>query len=462
MKQFPHHVFREYDIRGIADSEITPEFAYRLGMAFAAAILPENEQRPVVVGRDVRLSGPALQQAVMEGLNDAGIDVLDLDMAPTPLAYYAVYHYNASGCIHVTASHNPAAYNGFKMMRGRSSLHGHEIQILKNTMLQPLASAWPSGHLKHASVHDIYQRFVVADCPIDRPLKVVIDAGNGPAGIIAAPIYRSLGCEVIELYCEPDGHFPNHHPDPTIEENMRDLSAAVRAHKADLGIGFDGDGDRIGLVDERGSMVAGDMLLLLLARRLLIQHPGATIISEVKSSQHLYDSIASAGGKAIMWRTGHSLIKAKMKETGALLAGEMNGHLFFADRFYGFDDAVYAGARIMQMIAENNCPLSELVAELPPSVVTPEIRIDFPDETKFGLIEAAQLHFEQYGYDINTVDGLRIQFRNGPEGYGWGLLRASNTQPAIVMRFEASNEIVLQQIRGEIEGWLRQQTTATV
>ncbi|MDX8406508.1 MAG: phosphomannomutase/phosphoglucomutase, partial [Mariprofundus sp.] len=274
--------------------------------------------------------------------------------------------------------------------------------------------------------------------------------------ILAAPIYRELGCEVIELYCEPDGRFPNHHPDPTVEANMRDLADTVRKHDADLGIGFDGDGDRIGLVDELGQMVPGDMLLLLLSKRLLQQHPGATIISEAKSSQHLYEGIRAAGGTGVMWRTGHSLIKAKMKETGALLAGEMNGHIFFADRFFGFDDAVYAGARIMQMLADSNSTISAMLAELPHSETTPEIRIAFPDDQKFKLIDKARAHFSSLGYQINTVDGLRIQYGDH-SNWGWALLRASNTEAAIVLRYEAVNMQLMKAIRSEIETWLNSQ-----
>lgn len=459
MKQFPHHVFREYDIRGIADTEISEVLGYRLGMAFART-LPEGEKRPVIVGRDVRLSGPTLQKAVMQGLIDAGIDVLDMGMGPTPLAYYAVFHVGAAGCIQVTASHNPADHNGFKMMKGRDSLHGHEIQALKELMQEQLPKAAKPGLTGSIDIREIYHRLIVADCPLSRPLKVVIDAGNGPSGIVAAPAYRSLGCEVIELYCEPDGRFPNHHPDPTVEANMRDLADAVRAHQADIGIGFDGDGDRIGIVDECGTLIAGDMLLLLLAKQLLARYPGSTVISEAKSSQHLYEGIRAAGGIAVMWRTGHSLIKAKMKETGALLAGEMNGHFFFADRFFGFDDAVYAGARIMQLLAESRQPLSGLVAALPRSETTPEIRLPFPDDKKFGLIATARAHFASRGYQINTVDGLRIQYGDR-ESWGWALLRASNTEAAIVLRFEAVNKTLLHSIRNEVEQWLNSQTVFT-
>ena len=303
--------------------------------------------------------------------------------------------------------------------------------------------------LSYFDVTPGYADFVDRDIHLKRPLKVVIDAGNGPSGIIAAPIYRKLGCEVIELYCEPDGTFPNHHPDPTVAANMQDISKTVRKHHADLGIAFDGDGDRIGVVDEKGAIIWGDMLLMLLARKLLKHHPGATIISEVKCSQHMYDDIAAHGGKPIMWRTGHSPIKAKMKETGALLAGEMSGHMFFADRFFGFDDAVYAGARVMQMIAAVDIPASAMLASLPHSATTPEIRIDCPDARKFSLVEEAKKHFSEAGYNIIDVDGMRIRFDDG-----WGLLRASNTQPALVLRFEAPDEQRLNQIRSLIETWL--------
>ena len=451
MNDFPHHIFREYDIRGIAGTDITTGFAYQLGKAFAD-MLPKDEHQPISVARDVRLSGEALQQAVMQGLCDAGIDVLDLGMQPTPLAYYSVFEMHTAGCIVITASHNPAQYNGFKLMVGKESLHGKDIQKLKALMQKNIPYARQPGNIKSISIQHMYEDFVVRDCILKRPLKVVIDAGNGPSGIIAAPLYRRMGCEVIALHCQPDGNFPNHHPDPTVEENMQDLVHAVCAHHADLGIAFDGDGDRIGVVDEQGNMIWSDMLLLILARELLKTHVGATIISEIKSSEHLYAGIHQAGGKAIMWRTGHSLMKAKMKETGALLAGEMSGHIFFADRFYGFDDAVYAGARLLQIISQTHHPLSALFSDIPTSVTTPEIRIPCPEDKKFSLIEKAKCHFNNLGYDMIDIDGIRIQFDDG-----WALLRASNTQPALTLRFEASNQTQLQHIRSIVEDWLELQ-----
>ncbi len=448
MNRFPHHVFREYDIRGIAGRDITPAFARALGQAHAA-MLPAHDDRPVVIGRDVRESGPELMTAVIEGATSAGRDVLDIGMVPTPLAYFAVHHLDAAGCIQVTASHNPAEYNGFKMMLGKESLHGEAIQRLMTLMENPPEPASEPGRTQAMDVQPDYHRFVVEDCPLARPLKVVIDAGNGPSGVIAAPIYRDMGCEVVELYCEPDGRFPNHHPDPTVAENMRDLSRTVVDSGADLGIAFDGDGDRIGVVDETGRIIHGDMLLLILARDLLARHPGATIISEVKCSRHMYADIEARGGRAIMWRTGHSPIKAKMKETGALLAGEMSGHMFFADRFFGFDDAVYAGARLMQAVAAQPGPISGMLADVPPSVTTPEIRVDCPDERKFGLVEEARAHFAAAGCDIIDVDGVRLEFDDG-----WALLRASNTQPSLVLRFEASSQARLNELRQMVEGWL--------
>jgi phosphomannomutase/phosphoglucomutase len=449
MNDFPHHIFREYDIRGIAYSDITQDFAYQLGKAFAS-MLPQNTL-PITVARDARLSGEVLQQAIMQGLTDAGRDVLDIGMVPTPLAYFSVFKLHTAGCMIVTASHNPSEYNGFKLMMGKESLHGKDIQKLKALMQSDIGNTSKQGKISKKNIQPDYEHFVVQDCPLERPLKVVIDAGNGPSGVVAAPVYRQLGCEVIELYCQPDGNFPNHHPDPTVEDNLKDLAQKVCETKADLGIAFDGDGDRIGVVDEHGTMIWSDMLLLLLATELLKKYPKATIISEIKSSEHLYTGIRQAGGKAIMWRTGHSPIKAKMKETGALLAGEMSGHIFYADRFYGFDDAVYAGARLMQILAQYKQPISTLFDSMPKSVTTAEIRIPCPEEQKSNIVEKAKKHFQKQGYTIIDIDGMRIQFDDG-----WGLLRASNTQPALTLRFEASNSIQLEYIRNLLQAWLKQ------
>jgi len=450
VESFPHQVFREYDIRGIAGKQITEQFAYALAVAYVQ-LLPKGNSKPVVVARDVRLSGLQLQQAIIHGLRKHGVDVIDLGMVPTPMAYYAVYHLHAAGCIMVTASHNPAEYNGFKLMLGQESFHGTCLQKLKKMMLEGFAKpADKQGSLQYQDLSHVYTDFVIQDCKLTRPLKVVIDAGNGPAGLVAAPVYRGLGCDVVELYCEPDGRFPNHHPDPTVESNMQDMAEKVREVGADLGIAFDGDGDRIGVVDEQGHIIWGDMLLLLFARELLLSHPGATIISEAKSSQLLYDDIQKRGGNALMGRTGHSLMKAKMKETGALLAGEMSGHFFFADRFFGFDDAVYAGARLMQLLAAQTLPISSLLNDLPVKVSTPEIRVACSDAEKFAIVAAATQYFSDAGYVMNTIDGMRLSHRDG-----WALLRASNTQPALVLRYEADDAESLQQLRFLLENWLK-------
>ncbi len=450
MLPLPNHVFREYDIRGIFGKEISLDFAYRLGLAYAF-FLKDASKGPVVVGRDVRISGPDLQAALVRGLVTGGCNVVDIGMVPTPLAYFAVHQLGASGCIVITGSHNPPDYNGFKMMRGLDSLHGEDIRTLRRIMQQKLPPSATTGQIRHLDTITTYEDFVQRDIFLARPLKVVIDAGNGAAGPVAWPIYQRLGCEVTKLYCEPDGHFPNHHPDPTVVENLNDLSRTVRKQGADLGIAFDGDGDRIGVVDEKGAVIWGDMLLLLLSRYLLKEHPGATIISEVKCSQHMYDDIAAHGGNAIMWRTGHSPIKAKMKETGALLAGEMSGHIFFADRYFGHDDAIYAGARLLEVIADQNQPVSRIFEDLPQTITTPEIRVDCPDQKKFDVIEEAKAHFGSLGYEIIDIDGMRLKFRDG-----WALLRASNTQPSLVLRFEAPNETRLNEMRNMLEDWLKE------
>ena len=445
--------FREYDVRGIYGREITEELARRLGRAYAAML--GASPLPVIIGRDVRPSGKALRDALAKGLTEAGLDVVDIGVVPTPLAYFGVFELPAAGCIVITASHNPSEYNGFKMMMGREALHGEAIQKLAALVEEGATPARArKGEVRTLDIVPRYHEFVVRDCAFGagaRQLKVVIDAGNGPAGVVAAPIYRALGCEVVELYCEPDGTFPNHHPDPVVDANLADLIARVREEGADLGIAFDGDGDRIGVVDEQGNIVRGDMLLVIFGRALLAEHPGATIISEVKCSERMYADLRARGGHVIMWKTGHSPIKAKMKETGALLAGEMSGHVFFADRYHGFDDAIYAGARLLQILARETKPLSALIADLPPAVATPEIRVECPDTEKFAIVEEAKRHFAQLGEEVIDIDGVRVRFGDG----AWGLLRASNTQPALVLRFEAPNEARLAEVRKMFEDWLQ-------
>jgi phosphomannomutase/phosphoglucomutase len=353
------------------------------------------------------------------------------------------------GGIVITGSHNAADYNGFKVCVGKSTIYGEEIQELR-TIVDSGEFARGQGSEEAYPIIPAYQGFLAEQFGRSgEGVKVVVDSGNGTGGPVGPDVFRSMGCEVIELYSEPDGRFPNHHPDPTVEDNMQDLIAAVAEHKADLGIAFDGDADRIGAVDGNGRIIWGDEMLVVFARSILAKNPGATVVSEVKCSQRLFDDIEKHGGKPIMWKVGHSLLKAKMKETGALVAGEMSGHMFFADRYFGYDDAVYAGARLIEIVAESRETLAEILSDLPKTVYTPEIRVECSDEIKFDLAAAALARFREKGFDIIDVDGVRVLFKNG-----WGLIRASNTQPALVMRFEADNEENLTAYRELVEAEL--------
>jgi phosphomannomutase/phosphoglucomutase len=438
-------IFREYDIRGVADRDFDATFARRLGQAFATLAL-EHGASSMSVGRDCRLSSDGYAVALIEGILSTGLGVVELGVVTTPLVYFSIFHWGLDAGIQITGSHNPADYNGFKVCLGREALHGDQIQDLRRR--------FETGAFRHgAGVHERrpivaeYQDYVVANVGrLGRPMRVVVDGGNGTGGPVAPDIYRRLGAEVIELFTDMDGHFPNHHPDPTVEENMADLIRTVVAEKAELGIAFDGDADRIGVVDASGRIIWGDELLVLYSRDVLGRNPGGTIVSEVKCSHRLYDDIARRGGHGIMWKAGHSLLKAKMKETGALLGGEMSGHMFFKERYFGFDDAIYAGARLLEVCARTGKTVAELLADLPPSVTTPEIRVDCPDEVKFAVADRVRDHFRGTGREIIDVDGVRVKFPRG-----WGLVRASNTQPVLVMRFEAETAAELAQYRTTVE-----------
>jgi phosphomannomutase/phosphoglucomutase len=441
-------IFREYDIRGISGVDYDEAFVQALGRAYGTLLRRDNISR-VAVGRDCRVTSPGYHAVLKSGLRAAGVDVVDIGECPSPLMYFSVFHLDLLGGIQVTGSHNPPDHNGFKIMVGKSTIHGEGIQELLR-IIDSGEMATGAGTEEVYPVIPAYlgyleQQFGRAGAGI----KVVVDSGNGTGGPVGPPVYRSMGCHVIEMYSEPDGRFPNHHPDPSEEKNMRDLIARVRAEGADLGIAFDGDSDRLGAVDNEGNIIWGDELLVVFAREVLLRNPGATIVSEVKCSQRLYDDIEKHGGKPIMWKVGHSLLKAKMKETGALLAGEMSGHLFFADRYFGFDDAVYAGARLIEILKRTGKSLSELLSDLPHAVYTPEIRIDCPDDIKFRLAERACERFRELGYDIEDVDGVRIRFEDG-----WGLIRASNTQPVLVTRFESSTQENLTKNRITVESEL--------
>ncbi|MEO5668725.1 MAG: phosphomannomutase/phosphoglucomutase [Bdellovibrionota bacterium] len=442
--------FREYDIRGIADQDLTNDFVWALGRTLGELTKKSGDSR-VYVGQDVRLSSPRLSHALSDGLRAGGVEVRVLSPGPTPLLYFVAYKsekdFQTHTGIMITGSHNPSEYNGFKMVIAGDTLHGDSILALRDSVLK-YQKEFPGLSATPPKTVDLYSRYVEEIAPtitLGRKLKVVLDGGNGAGGPLGLQFYKKLGCEVIPLFCEPDGRFPNHHPDPTVPKNLVDLQAKVLAEKADLGIAFDGDADRIGAVSATGQILFGDHLVLYFARDILKDIPGATIISEVKSSQILYDTLAKWGAKPIIWKTGHSLIKAKLKETGAALAGEMSGHMFFAHRFFGFDDALYAGARLMEGLSNRKESLDEFLASLPPAINTPEIRVDCPDDKKFGIVDKFIAQSKAtYGKDVLDIDGARVKMHGG-----WGLLRASNTQPVLVLRFEAPDRSKLKQIRDD-------------
>ncbi len=434
------NIFREYDIRGKYPEDLNKETAFELGMAFGSYYRSKGAER-VSVGHDCRLSWPDLKEGVIGGLLKSGIDVYDIGMSPTPLLYFSIFELNLDGGIQITGSHNPPEYNGFKVCLGKSTIYGEEIQKIRKILE---ACDFQKGHgcLKEADVFSPYLKYLLQNLrPGNIKRKVAVDAGNGVGGLVGPDVYRAMGVDVVTLFCEPDGNFPNHHPDPTIPEYLVHLNKAVAESSADLGIAFDGDADRIGVVDREGNIIWGDQLMIIFSREILKRHPGATIIGEVKCSQTLYDDIEKHGGAPIMWKAGHSLIKGKMKETGALFAGEMSGHLFFKDRYFGFDDAIYAGARLLEILTSQEKSVSELLEGVPRMVNTPEIRMDCPDDKKFQVVKSLVEEFKKE-YKVIDIDGARVLFDGG-----WGLVRSSNTQPVLVLRFEAVNEKRLEEIR---------------
>ena len=446
----PREIFRQYDIRGRVEESLTDELTFALGWAFGAEIYKKGGRR-VALGRDCRLSGPALMSAFERGVTGAGVDVIQLGVVPTPLVYFALHTLDCDGGVMITGSHNPPQWNGFKLCYGTQALYGAEVQNLRTRIQDPLPIDLdrPIGEVTPFDISAQYLDYVTENIHLgERPLRVVIDAGNGASGPIAEALYTRLGVELIPLYCDPDGRFPNHHPDPTVEANLVDLRAAILSNRADLGVAFDGDGDRVGILDRHGRVIWGDQLMIFFARALLKERPGARVIGEVKCSQTFYDAIRDAGGVGEMWRVGHSLIKARMRETGAPLAGEVSGHIFFADRFFGFDDAAYVGARLIELMSRSPDDLSDWLDALPQQFATPEIRVWCPDEYKERVVQRAIEHYASR-YEVITIDGARIQF---PEG--WGLIRPSNTQPVLVMRFEANTPKMRDELRADVEGWL--------
>lgn len=438
------NVFREYDIRGVVDLDIHDDDVVLLGKAFGTYMAGQNK-RLVAVGRDCRLSSDHYRGLLVQGLVATGMDVVDFGMCPTPLLYFGLRHLDREGGIMITASHNPPEYNGFKVCNGYDTISGPEIQKLRQ-IKEKGAFAEGRGEVREVNIVAPYSDFVVSNIRLERRLRVGVDAGNATGGPIALPILERLGCDVFPLYCEPDGTFPNHEPDPTVLPNLKDLIRMVQRERLDVGVAYDGDCDRLGVVDHRGEVVYGDKLMVIFAREILSRRPGTTFVSEVKCSKTLYDDIEKRGGRAIMGRTGHSLMKARMKEVDAVLAGEMSGHMFFKDRFFGFDDGIYASCRLLEILSETGKTISELLDGIPETFTTPEIRVECPDEIKFDVVELARRFFVEGGYRVIDVDGVRIVFQDG-----WGLVRASNTQPVLVLRYEAETEGRLEEIRELIE-----------
>jgi len=436
-------IFREYDIRGVVDKDLTPDLVKRLGQGFGTH-MANLHKKELVVGRDGRLSSPSFGDALVKGLLSSGCHVTDIGVCPTPVYYFSIYHLNQDGGMMITGSHNPPEFNGFKVSIGKSTIFGIQIQDLwRLTDKGPFISG--KGKLSQKEIIETYQSYVKKNIHLDKKLRVVIDAGNGTAGVVAGPLLRDLGCQVEELYCNIDGRFPNHFPDPTIPGNLKDLIERVTRTQADLGVGYDGDADRIGVVDDQGNIIWGDQLMILFSRDILRVQKNATFVAEVKCSQTLFDDIKNHGGKAIMWKTGHSLIKDKINEEKAALGGEMSGHIFFADRYFGYDDAIYASCRLVELLSRTDRKLSQLLEDIPRTFITPEIRVDCPDEIKFKVVEKIKEQLRK-DYPIIDIDGVRVQFREG-----WGLVRASNTQPVLVLRFEAATEKRQQEIKKLVE-----------
>tara|TARA_B100001093_G_scaffold401375_1_gene388980 strand:- start:2848 stop:4239 length:1392 start_codon:yes stop_codon:yes gene_type:complete len=445
---FNQDIFRKYDIRGIAETDLNSEFVDALGRAFGSMIKRRGGHK-IAIGRDCRHSGHRLSEDFARGLLSTGINVVNLGLVSTPMVYFAAHTLTVDGAVSITGSHNPSDWNGFKFCAGTASVYGDSIQELSK-MIQSSDFELGAGTIDDLNILPDYLNSLASRLnPLDKPISIVIDAGNGTGGIAAGELYRRMGATVHELYCEPDGDFPNHHPDPTVEKNLVDLTEHVRTVGADFGIAFDGDADRIGAIDRRGRMIWGDQLLTLFGLEILKAQPGARMVGEVKCSKVMYDTLRHAGANIEMWKVGHSLIKARMKETGAVLAGEMSGHLFFKDRFFGFDDAVYAGGRLIELVSHSTERLDDLIDSLPQTYVTPEIRVSCSDAAKFEVTERAATYFSER-HAVSLIDGVRIEFEDG-----WGLIRASNTQPVLVVRVEATSESRRDHYLSKINNWLK-------
>jgi phosphomannomutase/phosphoglucomutase len=445
-------IYREYDIRGVVDKDLTPEIVRTLGQGFGTH-MANLGRKELVVGRDGRLSSPAFEEALIEGLISTGCNIIDIGLCPTPVYYFSIFHLDKDGGMMITGSHNPPEFNGFKVSVGKSTIFGEEIQNLRR-LIEKGKFVAGKGNISKTEIIKPYQDYIQKNIRFEKKMRAVIDAGNGTSGIVAGPLLRDLGCDVEELYCEVDGRFPNHFPDPTIPKNLKDLIDRVKKIQADVGIGYDGDGDRIGAVDDQGNIIWGDQLMILFSREILKYKKGATFVAEVKCSQNLFNDVEKHGGKAIMWKTGHSLIEEKMRKEKAVLGGEMSGHIFFADRYFGYDDAIYASCRLIELLSKTDKKLSYLLEDVPKTFITPEIRVDCPDKIKFKVVEKIKNELKK-DYHIIGVDGVRVKFEDG-----WGLVRASNTQPALVLRFEALSQNRLQEIKDLVEQKVQEAVSA--
>ncbi len=444
-----HNIFRLYDIRGIVDEDLTEEAVYRIARALATKAAGRGYKK-IVLGRDNRMSSPRLRDITIKALLDSGFDIVDLGVVITPIFYFAARHLDIKAGLMITASHNPSEYNGFKMLLGETTIYGEEIQEVRQLAEKENFVSGPEGSLTEIDIIDDYINMIKEKIQLGpKRLKVVVDCGNGTASLFAPRLFRELGCQVVELYCESDPTFPNHHPDPVAVENCQDLIKVVHGEQADLGIGLDGDGDRLGVVDRQGNIIWGDMLMIIFWREILPLYPGTDCIVEVKCSQSLIDEIRQLGGNPLLYKTGHSLIKGKMKEIGAVFTGEMSGHIFFADEYYGFDDALYAAARLLRILSHSDQDLGQLLADVNKYYTTPELRVKSTDENKFLVVEQVLQHFRPL-YEVLDVDGARILFPRG-----WGLVRASNTGPELIVRCEGSTPEALEEIKGELFTFLQ-------
>jgi phosphomannomutase/phosphoglucomutase len=442
-------IFRQYDVRGVVGDDLTKEVVEKLGKGYGTYMVDLGRKK-VSIGHDARPSSPGFRDALINGMLSTGLDVVDIGLVPTPTFYFSLFRLDVEGGVMITGSHNPPEFNGFKLALGHATIYGAEIQRVREIIE---AADYPQGEGK-LTQQDVKTAYLTTlkdrIGPFNRKLKAVVDAGNGMAGMFCPQLLRELGAEALGLYCEVDGTFPNHHPDPTVPAYLTDLIAKVAEEKADLGMAYDGDADRLGVIDEKGNIIWGDQLLILFSREILARQPGATIIFEVKCSQALPEEIKRAGGVPLMWRTGHSFIKKKMKEENSPLAGEMSGHLFFADEYYGYDDAIYASLRLVRLLSRTDKTIGDMLADVPKYYSTPEIRMDYPDEEKFQIVASLTEYFKRQ-YEVIDVDGARILF-----GDGWGLVRASNTQPILVLRFEARTPERLEEIKQIVISKLRE------